>query len=203
MIVMGIFKLTLGPCLTDTYIIIEKGEAVVIDPASDAEIVIDYAKTHGAEIKHVLLTHGHFDHIGAVSQIQKQCRAKVYMSKTDYDKISELNSYFGETVDPFVLDVALKEGDELSLCGHDFMIIETPGHTPGGLCYITYGKTIFSGDTLFFGSIGRTDFPLGDHSALISSVKRLFALEGDYSVRPGHGGDTTLDRERKYNPYVD
>ncbi|MDE6028931.1 MAG: MBL fold metallo-hydrolase [Clostridiales bacterium] len=191
---------------TDTYLIIEGSDALVVDPGGNYEFIISRLAMHGATAKYVLITHWHFDHVGAVAQLAES-GAKVYISAIDYDLLVKGDFYvdlgiFGERVLPFTADVTVSDGDKLCLCNHNFTVIATPGHSPGGVCYVMDGDCIFSGDTLFWRSMGRTDFPLCSHSELVSSIKRLFALDGDYKVYPGHGKSTTLDYERKNNPYV-
>ncbi|MDE5562130.1 MAG: MBL fold metallo-hydrolase [Clostridiales bacterium] len=203
---MNIECIETGICYTDTYLIVEGDEAIVIDPGDDFETIYARLAKLGATAKYVLITHGHFDHIGAVARF-KASGAKVYISKTDYDMFvkpaDNVNTeFFGKRVEQFAADVLVSDGDKFMLCNHDFTVISTPGHTPGGVCYVMDDSCIFSGDTLFRLSIGRTDFPLCSHSDLIKSIKRLFALNGDYTVYPGHGKSTTLDFERKNNPYV-
>ena len=203
---MNIDCIETGNCYTDTYLIIDRKDAIVIDPGVDFEILNLRLSKLGAMARYVLITHGHFDHIGAVARFADS-GAKVYMSKIDYDMFVKPdnnvnNEFFGKSVQPFVADVLVNDGDIFRLCNHDFTVMATPGHTPGGVCYIMDDNCIFSGDTLFRLSIGRTDFPLCSHSDLMKSIKRLFALNGDYAVCPGHGESTTLDFERKNNPYV-
>ena len=203
---MNIDCIETGNCYTDTYLIIDGNDAIVIDPGDDFEILNLRLSKLGATAKYVLITHGHFDHIGAVARFADS-GAKVYISKIDYDMFVKPdnnvnNEFFGKSVQPFVADVLVEDGDKFRLCNHDFTVMATPGHTPGGVCYVMDDNCIFSGDTLFRLSIGRTDFPLCSHSDLMKSIKRLFALNGDYAVCPGHGASTMLDFERKNNPYV-
>lgn len=195
-----------GSLCTNTYLIAEGSQAIVIDPGADYDIITARLKNLNASPKFVLITHAHFDHIGAVAEFAAE-GASVYISKLDYDLLKQADFYvdlgfFGESVNPFSADCFVSDGQEYNLCNHNFSVISTPGHTPGGVCYILDGKYTFSGDTLFRLSVGRTDFPLCSHFDLIKSVKKLFALPGDYTVFPGHGEKTTLDFERKNNRYV-
>lgn len=203
---MNIECIETGSFYTDTYLIVEGESAIVIDPADDFERISLYLSKLGATAKYVLITHAHFDHVGAVAKFAAS-GAKVYISQKDYDLLVKsdfyLNiGYFDKRVESFAADILVCDGDKFKLCNHDFTVISTPGHTLGGVCYIMDNNCIFSGDTLFRLSIGRTDFPFCSHSDLIKSIKRLFALDGDYVVYPGHGASTTLDFERKNNPYV-
>lgn len=194
-----------GPLFVNTYVAYIKGSdsCIVIDPA-DAELISRYAESRGMKIAAVLLTHCHFDHILGVPGLQ-QAGAKLYIGEKDapglndgsvnltYQKLPEMRP-----------DVLLKEGDIVEEAGLSLKVMAAPGHTPGGVCYVLdENKTIFAGDTLFRFSIGRTDLPGGDYSEIISSIKdKLFALEGDYTVLPGHGEATSLEDERQRNPYA-
>ncbi len=190
-------------CQTNTYILIDNGEAVVIDPGDNADAILKIIHDRNAQPKHVLITHGHYDHIGAAAELQKS-GALLYMSQTDHALVDfDEQGLFGAPRGKFDLDVPVSDGKILNIIGHDFKVISTAGHTPGGVCYVMDDRVIFSGDTLFRSSVGRTDFPFADSSALKASVKKLFALPHDYTVCAGHGPKTTLDFERKYNPYVD
>lgn len=191
-----------GYCDTDTYILSEGNKAVVVDPADAAEEIINIVKSVGAEIVAVLVTHCHFDHIGAVKALQA-LGAKVYAS-ADYELIHDLNRVFMRDTEmlEFTPDVVVSDGQAFELIGHSFKVISTPGHTPFGVCYIMDDEIIFSGDTLFRMSVGRTDLYGGNYEKLLASVKSLVALPHDYDVLPGHGESTTLDFERRNNPYV-
>ncbi|MCH5162617.1 MAG: MBL fold metallo-hydrolase [Clostridiales bacterium] len=191
---------------TNTYIIENNGEAIVVDPGCDVGKIDIALKEINAVPKYVIITHTHFDHVGGVSALQKM-GAKVYVSSVDYKLLKDADFYirlgFGdEPVESFDADVEVNDGDVFTLLGHEFKVLATPGHTPGGVCYIMDGTSIFSGDTLFRLCIGRTDFPQSSHSEMMSSIKKLFALDGNYDVYPGHDKATTLDFERKYNPYA-
>lgn len=191
-----------GICGTNTYLIIDDGKAVAIDPADDADGILQIAKSHNASVTDVLVTHAHFDHIGALHELKAQ-GARVYASE-DYKLVDELNAMFVGDASGlrFTPDITVRDGDVIEINGHSFEVISTPGHTPHGVCFVMDGEKIFTGDTLFRLSIGRTDFTLGNKPELIKTVKMLFALDGDYEVFPGHGEPTTLDYERKNNPYV-
>lgn len=200
---MDIIRLVLGNMLTNSYIVTEGKEAVVIDPACSAQTLIDAAAEYGAEVKYVLLTHAHFDHIGAVAALQR-LGAKVYKYALDCGMDALNDEFFDyESIEPFNADVTVIDGEELSLSGHKYKVIATPGHTPDSVCYVLDDGVIFSGDTLFRASVGRTDFAFGNAADIQKSIGKLFALNGDHAVFAGHGDATTLDFERKFNPYVD
>ena len=192
-----------GEYATNCYIIGDGVDAIIVDPGTDFSPIKKYLDRHELTPKFVLITHAHFDHIGSVAAL-KSLGAKVYISETDYDFLRRagFNSGSDESVPEFAADELLNDGDEFTLLNHAFRVVATPGHTPGGLCYVMDGESIFSGDTLFKLTVGRWDFKYGNGADLVKSLKKLFALPGDYAVYPGHGESTTLDFERKYNPYA-
>ncbi len=195
---MDITLLHTTECVTNTYILTEGDEAIVVDPGGDAERIVDAVKLKNATIKYILVTHAHHDHVGAVAAL-RSCGAKVVMSKTDHDAM-KLHAFYTYTpfsdVSQFSVDRYVSDGDELNILGHVFKVIETPGHTPGGVCFLCDGNMLFSGDTLFRCGYGRTDLPFGDTSALVKSLEKLFALDGGITVYPGHGPRTTISLER-------
>lgn len=199
---MKILTLTTTELATNTYIVVNGKEAFVVDPGDNADAILAAAAQEGATITEVLLTHGHYDHIGAVAELQRK-DALVIMHRDDVHLISSFKNlafYSGKTVDKFLPDVTVSGGETLNVAGLDVRVIHTPGHTEGGACYIV-GDAIFSGDTLFELSYGRTDFPTGDFAKLKNSiVNKLFTLKENYTVYPGHGNPSTLDFERDNNP---
>lgn len=202
---MDIYTLVLGPYATNTYIVIDNGEAVVVDPADRADHISARIEAHCATLKFILITHGHFDHISAVGELKSRYpEARIVMTESDYSvvKFNRSGGVFDVPSAPFGVDVYVKDGDRFLFIGHEFKIVHTPGHTLGGVCYILDDEVIFSGDTLFRSSIGRSDFIFGDSAELIKSVKKLYELRHDYKILPGHGPSTMLDYERKYNAYV-
>lgn len=189
---------------TDTYVVINGGRAFVVDPGADAERIIAAAEAEGAKIEWVLLTHAHFDHIGAAAALQRE-GAQIILHRDDVKLIKSfqnLSVLAGVKVEHFTPDVTVAGGETLDVAGVSVKVIHTPGHTAGSVCYVA-GDVIFSGDTLFALSYGRTDFPTGSFAQLKNSVvNKLFALEGDYKVLPGHEAPTTLDYERAHNPIL-
>lgn len=189
---------------TDTYVVINGGRAFVVDPGADAERIIAAAEAEGAKIEWVLLTHAHFDHIGAAAALQRD-GAQIVLHRDDVKLIKSfqnLSVLAGVKVEHFTPDVTVAGGETLDVAGVSVKVIHTPGHTAGSVCYVA-GDVIFSGDTLFALSYGRTDFPTGSFAQLKNSVvNKLFALEGDYKVLPGHEAPTTLDYERAHNPIL-
>lgn len=189
---------------TGTYVVINGGRAFVVDPGADAGRIIAAAEAEGAKIEWVLLTHAHFDHIGAAAALQRE-GAQIVLHRDDVKLIKSfqnLSVLAGVKVEHFTPDVTVAGGETLDVAGVSVKVIHTPGHTAGSVCYVA-GDVIFSGDTLFALSYGRTDFPTGSFAQLKNSVvNKLFALEGDYKVLPGHEGPTTLDYERAHNPIL-
>lgn len=199
-----------GPLAVNTYVIWKDGgkapiDCVVIDPANSGK-VMSFLSSRGLCLKAILLTHGHFDHIMGVSRLREQTGARVYINKLDAaalgDNSASLASMIGVKVDPSEVDAFVEDGMTITEAGVTFRAIHTPGHTKGGVCYIVEDeKVVFSGDTLFRMSYGRTDLPGGDSAELFDSIiYRLFTLKGDYRVLPGHERETTLDFERRNNP---
>ena len=199
---MTIYTVPSGVLHANCYLLTQDGKTAVLIDCGGTE-ALNFAAQKGLKIEYVLLTHGHFDHIGGCAATQAS-GAKIGCSKDELDVINgegNLARQMGIPVTPFTVDFTYKDGDSFELCGIPFFVIATPGHTPGGVCFLSK-DTLFTGDTLFLESIGRTDFPGGSMSTLISSVKKLFAISGDKTVYPGHDETTTLDHERKYNPYA-
>lgn len=194
---LQIHTLPLGDYQTNCYILHQDGnrDCVVIDPGYEPEIILSYLSEKGLTIQAILLTHGHFDHVGAVRELAAQTDCRVYLNPKELAMPPML------TAGPLYYTHTYGEGDQLDIAGISLQVLETPGHTPGSVCLITENN-LFSGDTLFRGSCGRTDLPCGDHRAMTESLKRLAALREDYNVYPGHGSNTTLAREQKTNPYL-
>lgn len=199
---MQIYKLTIGSLQENAYILSDEHSAAVIDPGAEYEKI--KAAMGDKPCVAVLLTHAHYDHIGAAARFQKE-GAKIYLHRDDVKLLSghgNLSALFGETLDSFVPDVILEGGETLDICGEKIKVISTPGHTEGSVCYIA-GDTVFSGDTLFYMSVGRTDFPSGSSLKLHDSIKnKLFKLPSEYKILPGHGESTVLGFEIENNPYV-
>ncbi|WOC31409.1 MULTISPECIES: MBL fold metallo-hydrolase [Caproicibacterium] len=204
---MQIERITGGPLPTNCYLLTDEqtGQTAVIDPGFYNAELADAVQTH--KVVMILLTHGHFDHITGVKQLADSTGAKIYMDEADraFPQNPELNlsGAMGlAPVEPFVPDVLLHDGDEISLGSLQLQVLHTPGHTCGGCCYLT-GDAIFSGDTLMCGTVGRTDFPTGSYEEIIKSVKRLRDLPGEWRVLPGHEFETKLSWERANNPYME
>ena len=194
---LKIHALTLGAYQTNCYIIHEEHSKTccVIDPGYTPDYVLHYIEKQGLTVEAILLTHGHFDHVGGVKNLAADTGCKVYLCAKDL------------SMPPMVTDGPLYhtdtygEGTQLHLAGLDISVLHTPGHTPGSVCLLCE-NAMFSGDTLFEGSCGRTDLPGGSWSTIQASLARLARLEQNYTVYPGHGGATTLAAEKRYNPYM-
>ena len=200
-----IHMLTLGAYQTNTYIIHEEHSktCAIIDTGYDVQAIVNKVAALGLEVDAVLLTHGHFDHVGAVEQIVTATGCKLWMHQRDYTQVKNpQNDFFYPLHDCAFTEVRFcEEGETIRAGGLTLRVQETPGHTWGSVCYLCE-DAIFSGDTLFAGSCGRTDLPGGDWHTITESLKRLAALEGDHRVFPGHGQSTTLAYEKRYNPYM-
>lgn len=207
---MKVGKFVLGPVATNCYIGIneETKECFIVDPATCPPEFVSYIKNAGLTVKAVLLTHGHFDHIMGLDALLKEFSVPVYAHEAEREVLEseQLNSSASMLGQPYSFSGAdyVTNRQELRIAGFEIRVVYTPGHTIGGCCYyIEKEKALFSGDTLFHGSVGRTDLPTGSMGQLVSSVRdRLFVLPDDTKVYPGHMEETTIGYEKKYNPFI-
>lgn len=198
---MQVKVLQVGPIGTNCYILEDEAArlAAVIDPGDEAEKILSVLKEDGVETRYILLTHGHYDHTTGVPDLHRALpEAQVYIHKADAQGAgSRLFPLAGEIADLHFYD----EGDTLPLGGLTIHVLHTPGHSKGGVT-LQVGDVLFCGDTLFAGSCGRTDLNGGSYEEIMQSLKRLGQLPGDYHVCPGHDVTSTLERERKTNPFL-
>lgn len=206
---MKVTKITGGLLPTNCYILTDDatGATAVIDPGFENQELTDAVLAVGKEnVKCILLTHGHFDHIIGVNKLKNLTNAKIYIDSDDMQFTTDNSlslSFMAAPLEmkPFTADVVLDDGEIIELGNLKIRVMHTPGHTIGSCCYLVE-NAIFSGDTLMKGSCGRTDFPTGSYPQMMDSLKILKNLDGDYHVYPGHECETTLDYERKNNPYM-
>lgn len=207
---MKIENFVLGPVGTNCYIVSdeETKECFLVDMAACPPELVSHIKNSGFTVKAVLLTHGHFDHIMGLDRFLEEFPAPVYACAAEKELLESapLNSSSGMLGQPYTFHGAqyVKDGDLLEIAGMKIQVIQTPGHTIGGCCYyIADEQTLFSGDTLFRASIGRTDLPTGSMGALVRSVKeKILVLPDETRVYPGHMEETTVGYEKKYNPFL-
>lgn len=185
---------------------LETKKAAIIDPGANSAGLKQWVAEKGVQVEYILLTHGHFDHIGAVDDLRELYHAKVGIHTEDAIMLTSgahnLSRMVGRSLDFKPADLLLEDGQELHVGNLTFRVITTPGHTLGGVCFLT-PEGLISGDTLFDGSIGRTDFPGGSYEDLINSIKnKLLLLPEETKVYPGHGPETTIGREKRANPFL-
>jgi glyoxylase-like metal-dependent hydrolase (beta-lactamase superfamily II) len=208
--VIEVVPFTVGPVQENSYLVRQQGAdtAVIFDPGDEAPRLLEAIEQAGVRLEAILLTHTHFDHIGAVAPLARATGAPVYCPELERDVMLDVMRYvpwpgFGpfENHDPEHL---VSGGERLTIAGLDFDVVFTPGHSPGHVTWaLQDGSALFSGDVLFQSSIGRTDLPFGDHETLLRSIAGLLDAYGDETrVFPGHMGTTTLGAERATNPFL-
>ncbi len=204
-------KFVVGPIDVNCYILKDKesAEAIIIDPGDEGEMILDFIQKSDMKVKYIVNTHGHFDHIGADDVLRDALGAEVVIHEADAgmltDAMGNLSAAFtggtGFTLKP--ADKKLKDGDVITFGDCSLEVISTPGHTVGGICLYDGDSMLFSGDTLFQSSVGRTDLPGGNNREILKSVReRLSKISDNAEVYPGHGPSTDMDYERKTNPYL-
>lgn len=209
---MEIKQLSLKPLDANCYIIrTSDGSAVVIDPAGEYKKIAAALYGMGAEAKKILLTHGHFDHTGAAAELKAASGASVYIHKDDAGMLpdgTKALAFFcpGEPYKPVEPDVLVEDGDTIEQDGITFTVMHTPGHSAGSVCFLTEDengrKLMFAGDTIFKDSIGRSDTYSGDYMVQQRTLDRISELPDDYIIFPGHGPSTTLNAEKRFNPFL-
>lgn len=193
---MNIITMRIGSYQTNCYMVYrDTDKCVLIDPGYQPEELLEQVRSKGKTLEAILLTHGHFDHVGGVKKLAEETGCRVYICQEDLS----LNSML--TAGPLFHTHTYADGDEITLAGLTFTVLHTPGHTPGSVCLLCE-EAMFSGDTLFAGTCGRTDLPGGSHFEMMQSLARLAKLEKDYQVLPGHGFSSTLSQEKRCNPFM-
>lgn len=205
---MLIKKIIVGPLQVNCYIIFDETtkKAIIIDPGDEPDILMDFIRKNGLIVDYILCTHGHFDHVGVVSDLKKETGAKVLIHKdelTIYNAARDMAAFWGYDINSLPEpDGFVEEGDTINVGSLNFKVLHTPGHSPGSISIYGNGIVI-TGDTLFEGSVGRTDFYGGDIKRLKESFNRLMSLHDDTRVLPGHGSETTIGREKRENMFSD
>ena len=203
---MNLIKLILGELATNCYILeTGNGEAIAFDIGDGAKKVIQALETYHLQLKAILLTHGHYDHVAGVEEVRRETGADVYIHEKDAVMLESGQANLSwqltsETYQPVTEYHTLKDGDILEFGSLKIQVMHTPGHTPGGVCYLTENM-MFSGDTLFKGSVGRIDLG-GNREQMMISLRKIASLEKNYQVYPGHFDASALDAEKKSNPYL-
>ena len=190
------------------YVTGEKNEAIIIDPGASAEKILGVLEYNNIKVKYIVLTHCHFDHILAVNEIKEKTGAKIVASKKECENLKNpdinMTGMYSRKPLSIVPDVLVSDDDKITSGSYEYTVIETPGHTSGGIClYCKEENNLFSGDTLFCTSIGRCDLPTGEYDTLINSIKtKLLCLPDNTNVFPGHEDTTTVLYEKRNNPYL-
>lgn len=202
-------RFVVGGLLTNCYVYIddETKEAIIVDPAESDSSIDSFIDSNGLRVVAIVNTHCHFDHVGGNAYYKEKYGVSLAIGYYDVSCLERAHleaRIFGVGIKQSPKpDIVLNDGDVINVGNSKFSVIHTPGHTPGSIClYEPKEKVLFSGDTLFFESVGRWDLPGGDYAVLMESLKKLLSLDNDISVFPGHGEPTTIGHEKQYNPYV-
>ena len=198
-------RFSLGDLATNSYVLFDEkaGVAALFDAPAEAEKILDFLNERGLSLKYIFLTHAHFDHILALGELKAATNAQIVIHTDEEQYLNDTKLNLSYMPLPEVkADILVSDGDVIDFSDVKIKVIHTPGHTLGGVCYM-FDDTLVSGDTLFCGSIGRYDFPMGDFNTEIKSIKeKLLILPDKIKVYPGHGPSTTIGNERKENPYL-
>lgn len=205
---MEIITLPLGALNTNCYIVYDDYKnALIFDPAANSQDIIETVKDYGLTVEGILLTHAHYDHIGALDVIRDTYKVPVYVAEEEQDwlldPMKNLSGYVGEEITANPAEHSFDIGKDYSISNFQFTVLPTPGHSPGGVSFVfAEDKFVVTGDALFAGSIGRTDFPGSNHSQLLRGIReQLFTLPDNYTIYPGHMGSSTIGQEKITNPF--
>ncbi|WP_138159074.1 MBL fold metallo-hydrolase [Peptoniphilus catoniae] len=194
-----IIRLIVGSYQANCYVVFdEENRAIIIDPGAQSDYIRETIEHRDLKVDKIIVTHAHPDHFGAMEELSKYFKVKTYIGKHENEILKKRSSEIGKEVSA---DVLVRNGEEISFGENYFKVIKTPGHTPDGMCLLI-DNILFSGDTLFRGSIGRTDFEGGDYKTMLNTLKNLMELPEDTLVLPGHGPETTIGDEKATNPFI-
>ncbi|MDE6501485.1 MAG: MBL fold metallo-hydrolase [Ruminococcus sp.] len=204
---MNIHTLQLGELRANCYVVQTASEqCVAVDIGGDSRLLLEFLKMKKLNLSKILLTHGHYDHMNGVEEVAKQTGAEVFIHKDDVPMLSSAGLSLSELIsyrpfNPVSEYIVINDGDVISDGEYEFRVLHTPGHSMGSVCYIC-DDVIFSGDTLFCCSIGRTSFPGSSPELMVKSLEKLYNIDGNYKVLSGHGDKTELEYEKNSNPYL-
>ncbi|CDI50367.1 MBL fold metallo-hydrolase [Clostridium tetani] len=201
---MELKRIPVGMYQANCYILMDKKskEGIIVDPGDEANLILQTVNKMDCKVKYILLTHGHVDHVSAVKEVKDSLKAPVGINEKDEESILKGMDLFGNSQTCGVADIKIKEGDTFKIGDKEIKCIETSGHSLGGMCFLIE-DIIFTGDTLFEGSIGRTDFYGGNFEILIKNIKeKILTIPEDTLVLPGHGMETTVGKEKISNPFL-
>lgn len=202
---MKVRQIHAGLLRTNCYLFMtDKNNAAIVDPGGSAQEILEALEEMNAQVKYILLTHGHFDHIEAVKELKEKTGALVAIHTADSEMLTDTTKSLAAQLGvkkekQCPPDIYLNGGETIQFDNLQIRVMYTPGHTQGSVCYLV-DDHMFSGDTLFHNSIGRTDLPTGNYAQMVDSLGKIYELSKNYTVYPGHGIITTLDAEKKYNP---